>query len=546
MSTTALAEFATLKQQRVHTMLQESFPFFAKHALKVKDKDGNIVPFEFNRAQIFLHERLEKQRKTKGMVRALVLKGRQQGCSTYIGARFYHRSTRKAGQSVFILSHEAETTKKLFRIVERYYEHTPEPLRPSAKIANKREYIFEGINSEYAVGTAGNKDVGRGGTIQLFHGSEVAFWENTDSLQTGILQSIPPAVGTEIILESTANGMGNMFYDMCMKALAGENAYEVIFIPWFWQEEYSQKAPHDGTWELSNEEVQYKKLYGLVDEQLYWRREKTAEFKSTWEFKQEYPSYLMEAFQTSGDTLIDPGHIMVARKSTIKDEVAPLIMGVDPARNKDRTVFSYRRGRVVDEPETFRFAGAENVRVQMQIAGLIAYRIDSLKPVQCNIDVGFGYGIIDRLVELGYGRIVQGVHFGAKAIDEKIYVNKRAEMWCKLRDWIQQEDGEVSIPDSDEVHKDLVCMPDFERTSNGRILLKPKDVIRKKLGMSPDIGDAIALTFAYPVAADAKPAGLVVKARGGNRHTLTALQRMRGGHNTQRQRISPLSGSKFS
>ena len=489
------------KLQRIHNRFQTDFPFFAVKALKIKDKDtGQLTPFVFKKAQRYLHSQLQKQLRETGRIRAVILKGRQQGCSTYVGARYYHKATRKEGQSVFILSHEAKTTAKLFAIVERYYDNTPPPLRPGHTVSNRQELKFEGLGSEYAVGTAGNKTVGRGGTIQLFHGSEVAFWENTDDIQTGIIESVPDAPGTEIILESTANGMGNMFYDMCMDAIAGKGDYILVFIPWFWQEEYQRSDPHDGNVELTDEEVKYQSLYEVTTEQLYWRRAKIAFFKSTWKFKQEYPSFPMEAFQTSGDQMIDASSIMQARRSTVKDPEAPLVMGVDPGRSGDRTVFAYRRGREMLPYEEFEFPAGENTQIQMKIAGMIADRINRLKPMKVFIDPAEGCGVYDRLCEMGYERIVTLVPFGSKALNEIVYGNKRAEIWCLFRDWIHQEDGPVSLPDSDNLQKDVGSMPEPTPTSNSRIILPPKAMIRKKLGFSPDIGDACALTFSFPVA----------------------------------------------
>ena len=199
---------------KIHRRLDADFKYYAKRTLKIKEKNGSIAPFVFNAAQIYLNKILDDQLSTLGYVRVLIVKGRQQGCSTLIGARFYWKATRLGGKNVFILSHESETTKKLFRMVERYYELSPESAKPETKIANRRELEFKAIGSEYAVGTAGNENVGRGGTVQLFHGSEVAFWEKTQGIKTGILQSVPDMPGTEVILDSTANGMSNDFYTM--------------------------------------------------------------------------------------------------------------------------------------------------------------------------------------------------------------------------------------------------------------------------------------------------------------------------------------------
>lgn len=492
------------REVAVHRRLDTDFPYFARHVLKIKTKSGKTAPLILNSAQEYLHKKLEEQKAELGRVRAIVLKGRQQGCSTYIGARFYHQATRHHDKNVFILSHEAETTKKLFKMVEKYQDDSPESVKPFAKIANRREYEFKDIGSEYAVGTAGNENVGRGGTIQRFHGSEVGFWEKTEGIETGILQSIADIDDTEIILESTANGMTNMFYKKCRAAMDGKSDYILIFIPWYWQTEYQREIPPDGVMDLSDEEFEYKGLYKLTDQQIYWRRAKIVEFdtsdeykgKGAWKFKQEYPAYIMEAFQTSGETLVSAESIIRARKSTIHDNESPLIMGVDPGRHKDRTVFSFRRGRMFLEPEIFRFN--KNETISMQIAGKIAQVINTTNPDMVFVDVGEGWGVIDRLHELNYRDCVKGIEFGSGPIS-KTYLNKRAEMWCALRDWLLCEDGPVSIPDSDTIQKDIMSMPDEITTSSGRIKLMEKAAIIANVGFSPDIADSMALTFAFPV-----------------------------------------------
>ncbi len=486
--------------QEVHSDLTDNFQYFARVALKIKTKAKAIKPFIFNRAQEYLHKRLEAQKKRLGFIRVFIVKGRQQGCSTYVGGRFYHQATRNRGVSVFILSHEAETTKKLFKIVERYHDNCPEPIRPNTKIANRREFQFEDIESDYAIGTAGNENVGRGGTIQLFHGSEVAFWEKTEEIKTGILQSVPDLPDTEIILESTANGLGNMFYDGCMQALDGIGVYEVIFIPWFWQEEYQLNVPDNFT--LSAEDLQYQKSYSLTLSQMTWRRMKITDIGAQ-KFKQEYPGNILEAFQTSGKTFNDPESIMRARRSEVTDSLAPLVLGVDPGRTTDRSTFVERQGRCMISYEAIVLEQSQEVESptpwQMVLAGKIVNRINVRGYDKVFVDVGEGWGVIDRLIELGFGQIVQGIHFGGKPIEEDQYLNKRAEMWCLMRNWLDGESGEVSIPDDDKIHKDLMMMPEEKPTSRGLTQLLSKREIRKLHKMSPDIGDGLALTFAYPV-----------------------------------------------
>ena len=225
----------------IHNRLNDDLEFFAANApLVIKDDQGQLVPFKLNIAQRYTHARLEEQRKKHGWVRALVLKGRQQGMSTYINARFYHRATRSTGQSVFILSHEGKTTDKLFDMVRRFQENVHPALKPQEGKSNTRQMTFPGLSADYAAGTAGNEQVGRGGTAQLFHGSEAAYWEHAYEIQDGALKSIRLAPGTEIILESTANGPSGLFHEKCMAALRSEGDYILVFVPWFWEDDYER------------------------------------------------------------------------------------------------------------------------------------------------------------------------------------------------------------------------------------------------------------------------------------------------------------------
>jgi transcriptional regulator with XRE-family HTH domain len=77
--------------------LDRDYAVFAGEILRIRTKSGAIEPLVFNRAQRHIHAALEAQRENLGRVRALILKGRQQGCSTYIGGRYYHRAGPAAG-----------------------------------------------------------------------------------------------------------------------------------------------------------------------------------------------------------------------------------------------------------------------------------------------------------------------------------------------------------------------------------------------------------------------------------------------------------------
>lgn len=473
--------------------LRNNLPLFAEKYLKVITIEGNLEPLIFNESQIRLHAFAEKQLKETGMVRTVVLKGRKQGVSTYVAARFLHKALFNSYKKVFILSHHSDTTKVLFSIVSTFYDNLPTQLQEKLLMDNSKELEFAN-KSKYTVATAGEGEIGRGATPHFLHGSEVASYEHTDAIRTGILKAVGNAEGTEIFLESTAKGIGNLFHEYAMNALEKRGRYKLFFLPWFVHEANKQRPPEDFIKTQDEQDVASK--YNLTDDQIYWRRMEIEEAKSDWMFKQEFPATIQEAFQTSGNTFINGEDVSRARKNLTKDPNRPLVVGVDPARTGDRTVISFRRGRQLIKVDVYPKMDA------MRLAAIIADIINNMKPAQVFIDNAHGYGTIDRLNELNFGRWVTGVNFGGGATDPTLYKNKRAEMAFALRDWLAEEN--ISIPDDDDIEVDFLCIPDFKQDSSNRFLLVPKEEIKKQFGKSPDIFDSVMLTFAYPVADIAK------------------------------------------
>jgi hypothetical protein len=484
------------RERAIRQRLKDDLPHYAHKCLKIRAKTGAIEPLTFNRAQMYIHQRLEEQRSRTGKVRALILKGRQQGCSTYVGARYYHRATHNSGLRVFILTHEDAATQNLFEMVDRYHEHCPDLVKPATGSANAKELNFSALDSGYKVGTAGTKGVGRSSTVQLFHGSEVAFWPNADSHAAGVLQAVPDMPGTEIILESTANGLGNLFHQRWRDAEGNKSDYTAIFVPWFWQDEYRSPVPADFL--LDAEETEYAKLYGLDDGQMAWRRSKIAELKDPLLFKQEYPATAAEAFQTTGhDSYIPPGLILKARKGNVIPS-GPLVIGYDPAwMGSDRHSMAFRRGRRVVKIES------RHKLDTMQGAGWAKQVIDAYKPARMFVDVGgVGAGVYDRLAEMGYGETVIPINFGSSPFETRPEgkggpFNRRAEMWMKSKEWLSHPAG-VQIPDSDNLQADA-CGPSYSYNSHSELLIESKEHMRKRNVVSPDEWDAVALTFAEPV-----------------------------------------------
>ena len=273
-----------MDQKEAFKLLMNDFPLFCKSQLVIRTKAGELQPLVLNKAQLYAYGQIKEQLEKTGKVRKVIVKGRQQGISTLIEALLFWVTIFNYGLRTFILTHESEATKNLFDMVSRYYENLPKDLKPETEVENANELFFKGIDSGYKIGTARNKGVGRSQTIQLFHGSECAFWQNADDHAAGILQSVPFAPDTYVFLESTANGIANFFYDKYKESLMPESDYELIFIPWYWQPEYIKPLKD---FIIKEEEIELKDLYKLSDEQLNWRRHKILELKSEGKFKQE-------------------------------------------------------------------------------------------------------------------------------------------------------------------------------------------------------------------------------------------------------------------
>jgi len=495
------------RELALRARFKAEFPPYAAACLSIRPKDpraGN-QPLNLNTAQRYVHARLEEQLRFAGKIRALVLKGRQQGMSTYIGGRFYWRVTHGRGIRCFILTHEQEATNNLFSMVERYHDHCPTLVKPETGASNAKELYFDKLESGYAVGTAGTKAVGRSQTIQLFHGSEVAFWPNAPTHFAGVVQAVPDMPGTEIILESTANGVGGEFHERWQQAEAGIGDYIAIFVPWFWQEEYRRAVP--AGFDLDDEEQEYMTAHSLDLEQMAWRRNKIAELKDPLLFKQEYPATAAEAFQMSGhDGFIKPEIVVRARKAKIEG-IGPLIIGADPSRfGNDRFSLAWRKGRKVSKIDS------RNKLDNVAGANWIKQVIDADKPAKVFIDVGgVGAGVYDILNSWGapYSKIVVPIDFSGSPQEPDIMLpdgeirpgpfNRRAEMWMRSRDWLK-EPGGADIPDSDSLQADA-CAPGYKYNANSYLLIESKEHMRdvRKI-RSPDEWDAVALTFAEPVA----------------------------------------------
>lgn len=216
-------------------------------------------------------------------------------------------------------------------------------------------------------------------------------------------------------------------------------------------------------------------------------------------FRQEM---LCDFAASADDTLISLDEVNAAMERRVDFALMtpwPLVVGVDVARfGEDATVFFRRRGLYAFEPVILRKLSNTDVAHRL-VAHIAEYR-----PAFAHIDQGQGTGVIDLVRELtrGLDVVVTEVPFGSRANREERYVNRRAEMWTELRDWLRAGGRLPSGGECAELLKAELTAPTYGFDAAGKIRLEPKEEIKARLKRSTDLADALALTFALPLGAD--------------------------------------------
>ena len=279
--------------------LLEDFAFWAKHSCKIRTKAGTIEPLTLNPVQRRFLLNCMDQLQTVGYIRSVILKGRQQGLSTFVHAFIYWWASQHEGQKAIVIAHKKDSTQTLYDMYKRTHENMPAMLKPSTKYSSRRELVFDILDSGLVVATAGGDGIARGETLQLMHLSEVAFWPSTFANENfnGLIQALPSTPNSMAFVESTANGMTGKFYELWNGAVSGTNGWVPFFSAWFESPEYRSDPPE--SFERTPDEEDLAKKYKLDDAQLHWRRRQVSQ-NGLDLFKQEYPCTPEEAFITSG------------------------------------------------------------------------------------------------------------------------------------------------------------------------------------------------------------------------------------------------------
>jgi hypothetical protein len=269
--------------------------FLIEGWLKVRSKGRGLLLLRPNRAQQEYSRRCSK--------RNIVLKARQLGMTTYVAARFFIQTITQPGTTTVQVAHSQESAEEIFRIVHRFWENLPKATQRGALVtsrANVRQIVFPHIDSEYRVATAADPNAGRGLTIHNLHCSEVARWPRDGEETLASLRAAVPMEG-EIVLESTPNGAGGVFYEEWQRA--EETGYTRHFFPWWYEASYIGDVSKVALYPLTVEEEELVAKQRLSEAQLAFRRVNRAQLRGL--AAQEFAEDPVSCFRASGECVFD-------------------------------------------------------------------------------------------------------------------------------------------------------------------------------------------------------------------------------------------------
>jgi hypothetical protein len=487
------------------------FNFYREKFLRVRPRaGGERIPFILNNAQRVLHARIEAEKNAFGMVRALIPKARRMGVSTYVGGRYFHQTATMFGRRAQVVAHRGDSAANLHREIKEFAAGLPEAVRPSIGATNSYELIFDKLKSLYKVASADGGDIGRSDDFHDLHLSEAAFFDNTEDLSSGLLQTVQNLPGTEISMESTGNGQSGMFFNMCEEANRQNNKgpWRIHFLPWAVMPEYRTEVPT--AWKAPKDFEEYAKMYGLDREQLYWfwLQNYTIATMNGGQpetihrlTRQEYPAVYSECFMADSTLDFFPASLVAAAmvRKAAPSAGALKLLCVDPAGDgQDKPFVCDRQGSAIGARVWGELTSRDpNVQSDWLVA---TFKRFDMNAILVDATGGFGRDLLAgcrlRMRQLGPEKIV-GVVFSHGANNEVMYGNRRAELHDKLGRWMQ---GDVSMPNDKLAQEEAASykwgVGGCRRDEKARLFMTPKEVIRKAIGRSPDRWDVCAISMA--------------------------------------------------
>ena len=380
----------------------QSFEYFSENHLKIITKDSDLKPLKLNAAQKEIIAGFDDSS------HLMLLKARQLGSTTAIAAYFFWYTLFNKYTRTAVVAHTDEAVKKIFEIYRMFYDQLPPFLKLETTRARENEIKFA-TGSSIRVGSASSQSF-RGGTYNLIHASEYAFWNNMEQTIASLFGA--RTKDAKVVLESTANGM-NEAYDMWSK----EVGYTKIFLSWKMDTNYELDEPKftDST----EEELEYAYENKLNKGQFNWMVStlRTA-CANNWNiFNQEYPANPEDAFIATGSPFF-PHHYNVNHAKDGYIEYAKpkkfgiYAMGVDTATGSPGGDYSAFMVLDVTDRKNIRMAASfyERIPPSMYSKRVLktAKRYNALVVIETN---SYGLGVQEYVQHQGYPHVYRTSSF---------------------------------------------------------------------------------------------------------------------------------------
>jgi hypothetical protein len=288
-----------LESEDLREEIKQSPGLLIQMVFTVVNKEGETMPFFLNAVQTDLMQKIEE---FGGKKPIYVLKGRQQGITTFVTALQLCYSIVRKNFAGFTITDKAENTLAVFQDkAKSVYDRLPEALKPKEKFNNVRELFFEKLNSSWRTATA-TENVGRSKTLRFLHLSELAFFQcSLAKIQESLGETLPH--NAVQIYETTANGYNDA------KTLWDKGSCLNVFYEWWMTAEY-QTNDLEVLNELSDtwikERVEWLRNKGLEETQIAWYVKKyNGYINGKDSIRQEYPCYPAEAFLATGECIFN-------------------------------------------------------------------------------------------------------------------------------------------------------------------------------------------------------------------------------------------------
>ena len=304
---------------------QYDFEYWAVTCIRIKPKltdetqSGELIPFRLNRGQRKYLKRLMKMVDAGVPVRVVLLKARQWGGSTLTQFfMIWMQMVRHINWNSVICAHIENSARIVQGMFIKATEHYPTifvenidgdglQLRPYNGSTKTRE--IRERQCRISIGSSEKPESLRGEDVNMVHFSEVASFVATDyktpeDLMQSLVSGVPYMPDTVIVYESTAKGVGNTFHRLWLDAESGKSGYDAVFVSWIDIEYYALNIAEGYETFIGSLTDYEKRLFdhgGATLEQINWYRHKSKEYSDRWRFMSEFPSFPIEAFQSSGN-----------------------------------------------------------------------------------------------------------------------------------------------------------------------------------------------------------------------------------------------------